>query len=170
MNKTEKTALCGMLIAVAMVFSYVESLLPPIVAIPGIKLGLSNIISLVALYLISCPTAITINIIRILLSAILFGSGVSLAYSLAGGILSLIIMIVLYKANHFSIIAVSIAGGVFHNIGQLLMAVIILGTSSIMYYLVVLWFTGILTGALIGLAGGLICRLLPADIKRKLEK
>lgn len=158
--KTKKIVLYGLLIAVAFVLSYLESLIPAFFAVPGMKLGLSNLVVIVALYLMGWPSAIVINIIRVLLAGLLFGNAMSLAYSLAGAVLSMIVMVLLKKTGKFSMIPVSIAGGVFHNIGQIIVAMLLLQTQAIGWYLLILWFTGIAAGAVIGIIGGILTKRL----------
>jgi len=158
--KTKKIALYGVLTAVALILSYVEAQLPSFTAIPGIKLGLTNIVVLIALYFMGNSAALGINILRIILVTLLFGNGASLAFSAAGGILSTLVMIVLKRTERFQIISVSVAGGITHNIGQILAAVIILNTKSIAWYLPVLWFSGIISGAVIGLLSAMLCKRL----------
>ncbi len=163
---TERVALYGMLIALAMILSYVEAQIPAFFAVPGMKLGLTNVVVLFALYRLGFKSAFFINLLRILLVGILFGNGMSLAYSLAGGLLSTLTMMALKKSGKFQMVTVSVAGGVTHNIGQILAAVLILQTTAIGWYLLVLWFTGIGSGLVIGLiCAELMKRLkhVPAD-------
>ena len=147
----------GLLIALALILSYAEAQIPAFFAVPGMKLGLTNLVVLLALYLMGSGSAVTINMIRIVLVALLFGNGMSLAYSAAGGLLSGGVMILLKKTGRFSVVTVSIAGGVMHNAGQILVAMVLLGTGSLAWYLLILWFTGIASGAVIGILGGLLC-------------
>ena len=156
-NKTDLVARYGLLVALAMIMSYLEAQLPVFFAIPGMKLGLTNIVVLTALYEMGYGSAAVINLIRIFLVSVMFGNGVSLAYSLAGGILSGAVMMLLKKTNLFSMIAVSIAGGIAHNVGQILIAMFLLHTSAIGWYLLVLWITGLASGAVIGIIGGELC-------------
>lgn len=156
MNSTKKTALYGVLTALALILSYVESLIPAFVAIPGMKIGLTNIVVLSALYAISARGAILINCVRIIIVALLFGSPLSFVFSLVGGCLSTLVMILLKKSGRFGIIGISTAGGVTHNIGQIIVAVIVMNTKAIALYLPMLWITGIFSGMLIGFIGGLI--------------
>ena len=151
----------GLLIALALVLSYVESLVPAFFAVPGMKLGLTNIVVVVALYKMDMKSALFINVIRILLVTFLFGNGASFLYSLAGGLLSYLIMILLFKMKDFSMVTVSIAGGIFHNVGQILVAMVIMNTTSLVYYMIILWFTGILTGAVIGIISYEVVKRLP---------
>lgn len=160
MTKTKDTARFGMLIAVAMVLSYAEAQIPAFFAVPGMKLGLTNLVVLVVLYLMGESSAVLINVIRIFLVSVLFGSGMSFAYSLAGGLLSGAVMILLKKTGKFSIIAVSIAGGIAHNVGQILVAMAVLETSALAWYLLILWFTGLASGMLIGFVGAMLCQRL----------
>jgi len=161
--KTKTLALYGLLTALALVLSYAESLVPPFFAVPGMKLGLTNVVVLAALYLMDAKSAILINFVRIALVSALFGSGVSFLYSLAGGLLSAAVMILLKKSGRFGIAGVSAAGGISHNVGQILVAMAILETSSLGWYLMILWMTGLVSGLLIGLLGGVITgRLAPA--------
>ncbi len=160
MSKTKTLATLGLLVALALILSYVESLIPAFFAIPGMKLGLTNLVVLVALYLLGERSAVAINLVRILLVGLLFGNGVSIFYSISGGILSLLMMILLKKSNRFSIITVSICGGISHNIGQILAAMAILQTTALGWYLCILWFTGLAAGAIIGILGAIITQRL----------
>jgi heptaprenyl diphosphate synthase len=136
--KIGKIARYSLLIAVALILSYVEAQIPAFFAVPGMKLGLTNLVVLVALYLMDEKSAILINLLRIVLVSVLFGNGMSLAYSVAGGLLSGLVMILLKRTGRFSIVAVSVAGGVAHNIGQILVAMVLLGTGSLAWYLLIL--------------------------------
>ena len=156
MSKTSRITTYGVLTALAMVLSYVESQLPAFVAIPGMKLGLTNIVVIFALYAIDAKAAAFINLVRIFLVALLFGTALSLAFSLAGGILSFLVMFFLKKTNKLSITGVSAAGGVSHNIGQIIVAMVAMNTRAIALYLPVLWITGIFSGILIGIIGGIV--------------
>ena len=154
--KTRKIALYGMLAALALILSWAESLVPPFFAVPGMKLGLTNIVVLTALYLMDTKSAVLINFVRIALVAALFGSGASFLYSLAGALLSAAVMILLKKTGRFGIAGVSAAGGVAHNVGQILVAMAVLETASIGWYLMILWLTGLVSGVLVGLLGGVV--------------
>ena len=158
--QTKTIVLYGLLVAVAFILSYVESLVPAFFAVPGMKLGLSNLVVIVALYLIGWKSAAAINLVRIVLAAILFGNLMSLAYSFAGALLSLTLMIILKKTGKFSTVVISIAGGVCHNIGQIIVAMIVLNTKAIGWYLLILWFTGVAAGAVIGIIGAILIKRL----------
>lgn len=159
-KKIQKLAFLGVMAAAAMILSYVEAILPPVfTAVPGIKLGLPNVVIIFVLYYMGASAAALISLVRMILTSLLFGSLVSLIYSLAGAALSLAIMILLKKTNIFSAIGVSVTGGVAHNIGQILMAMLLLETAEIGYYLIVLAATGTIAGLLVGvLAAFLIDR------------
>lgn len=158
MDKTKKIATYGVMAALAMILSYVEMQLPAFVAIPGVKLGLTNIVVLVALYKMGYKSALFINIVRIIAVSLLFGTFMSFAFSFTGGMLSTLVMLLLKKSDKFSAVGVSVAGGITHNIGQILAAMLLLNTKAIIWYLPVLWLSGILSGLLIGLIGALIVK------------
>lgn len=152
-SKAGKVAFYGMFVALAFVFSYVEVLIPFSFGIPGIKLGLANIVVLTALYAMGVKEAFVISCVRIILVGFTFGNMSSLLYSLAGGLLSWLIMCICKKVKIFSVIGVSVAGGIAHNIGQIAVAAIVLQTISLSYYLPVLLIAGTITGLLIGILG-----------------
>ena len=143
------------------VFSYVESQIPAFFAVPGMKLGLTNVVVLLALYKMGNGSAMAINILRIVLVSAMFGGPSAMMYSLAGGLLSTVVMILLKKTDKFRIVTVSVAGGISHNIGQIIVAVIVLNTTGIAWYLLMLWFTGMVTGAVIGVLGAELVKRLP---------
>ena len=155
-----KVAYFGVFTTLALIFSYVETLIPIQFGIPGVKLGLANLIIVIALYRMKLSEAYLLSIVRVLLAGFIFRNYLSIIYSLAGGILSLTVMALLRKKGGFSVIGVSIAGGVFHNIGQLIIASVIVETFSVMYYVPVLLIAGLVTGLLIGIASdGMLKRL-----------
>lgn len=160
MKQTRRLTLYGLLTALALILSYIESQIPAPAAIPGLKLGLTNVVVLLALYCMDTRSALLINFVRIFLVSVLFGNGVSLAYSLMGGLLSGGTMILLKKTGKFSLLTVSVAGGIAHNVGQVLTAIVLLRTTALGWYMLILWFTGLFSGALIGLLGGELCRRL----------
>ncbi len=146
-----KAAYFGVFTALALIFSYVETLIPIHIGIPGVKLGLANLIVVIALYRIGVRESYVLSVLRVILAGFLFGNLFAILYSLAGGLFSLTVMAFLKKTEKFSVLGVSMAGGVFHNIGQLMMAAIVLESLSITYYLPVLLISGIVTGLLIGI-------------------
>lgn len=147
----KKVAYFGVLTALALIFSYIETLIPIHFGIPGVKLGFANLIIVIALYKMGIKEAYTLSIVRVILAGFIFGNLFSILYSLAGGLLSLTMMAVLKKTEKYSVFGVSMAGGVFHNIGQLIMAAIVLESFSIAYYFPILLVSGVVTGLLIGL-------------------
>ena len=154
--KTKKVATLGLTIALAMIMSYIEALVPLSFAVPGIKMGLANIVIIFVLYKIGTKEAILVSHIREILVSLLFSNAMAMAYSIAGAVLSLSVMWLLKKTDKFSVIGVSVAGGVMHNVGQIIMAVILLGTEQIALYLPVLIITGTATGVVIGIVAGLV--------------
>ncbi len=162
--KASKVALYGILIALAMALSYLEAQIPT-VAVPGVKLGLTNVVVIFALYKMDYKSAVLVNILRIVLAGFMFGSGYSIIYSLAGGVLSGLIMIVLKRFTGLSMITVSVAGGIAHNVGQILVAMIMLQTEAIAWYLIILWFSGIVSGILVGLLGAEITKRVKLNFK-----
>ena len=146
----------GLTIALAMIMSYIEALVPLSFAVPGIKMGLANIVIIFVLYKIGTKEAILVSLIRVILVSLLFSNVMAMAYSIAGAVLSLSVMWLLKKTDKFSFIGVSIAGGIMHNVGQIIMAVILLGTEQIALYLPVLIITGTVTGVVIGIVSGLV--------------
>ena len=164
-NKTRKIAFLGIILAIALILSYVEALLPPIwAAVPGVKIGLPNIIIIFLLYKCSLKDAVLVSLVRLILVSLLFGNFMMFLYSLAGAVLSLLIMAILKKTDFLSIIGVSVAGAVAHNVGQILMAMLLLETAELGYYLVVLTVSGTIAGVLIGLCGALLVRRIPENI------
>lgn len=154
-NKAKKIALFGMMVALAFTFSYFESLIPFNIGIPGVKLGLANLVVVTALYIMTPSQALAIAVIRIFLAGLTFGNVYSLAYSLCGGILSYLVML-LVKKTRLSIVGVSMLGGVCHNIGQIIVAAIVMETVRIAYYLPVLLVAGLITGFLMGVVSKLV--------------
>lgn len=149
---------------VAILLSYVEILFPPIfAAVPGIKIGLPNIAVIFVLYRFGVKEAVAVSFVRIVIISMLFGNPMVFAYSVAGALLSLVIMTLLKKFDFLSMVGVSVAGGVSHNLGQILMAMLLLDTAEIVYYMIVLTFTGIISGALIGLCASYLLKFLPMN-------
>ncbi len=157
---TKKVAGIGMLVALAFVLSYVEAMLPISIGVPGVKVGLSNIVVLFGLFRFDTKTTFGIALVRILLAGLTFGNLSSMMYSLAGGMLSFFVMFFLKKTDKFSAYGVSVAGGVSHNIGQILVAMAVLQTKLLIYYLPVLMIAGIVSGIVVGILGGLLIKRL----------
>ncbi|MCD7826043.1 MAG: Gx transporter family protein [Clostridiaceae bacterium] len=158
--KTNKVTRIGMMIAVAFVLSYLESLLPLQIGIPGVKLGLSNIVVVLCLYSCSAAETFGIALVRILLCGLTFGSLYTMLYSFAGGVLSFAVMLFLKKWNGFSVYGVSIAGGVCHNIGQIVVAILVLQTELLIYYFPFLLLSGCIAGVAVGFVAGMLVKRL----------
>ena len=165
-GKTLRLATFSMLVAIAMILSYVESLIPPLVAVPGVKIGLSNIATVFALYTLGKKSAVYVSFVRVSLSALLFGSVASFIFSLSGAILSLAAMIILTRVGRFSCIGVSVAGGVCHNAGQIIAAMLVLKNTGILYYFAPLIISGTLAGIAVGAVAGLLVARLSGKISR----
>lgn len=148
----------GMFTALALIFSYIESLIPFHIGIPGVKLGLANLVIVVAMYKMEKSQVYLLSVTRVVLAGFMFGNLFSIIYSLAGSILSLTVMYILKKSEKFSILGMSMAGGVFHNIGQLLVAMIVLKSLNLIYYASVLLISGLITGIVIGIVSGEILK------------
>lgn len=161
-----KTAYLGMFLALALICSYIESLIPFHFGIPGIKLGLTNIVVILIMYLVGAKEAFTVSVLRIFLVGFMFGNPFSIFYSLGGGVLSFFVMYLIKKTKKFGVLPVSVAGGIFHNVGQLIVAAAVVENIHIFYYMPVLLVAGFLTGFLIGaLAQEMIKRLKNGQTK-----
>ena len=156
--KAKKIAFLGLAIALAMILSFVESQIPPLAAMPGVKVGLPNLVMVFLLYRIGWKETVTVSIIRIFLVSLLFGNLQTLTFSVAGAVLSLAGMILLQKTGWFSCITVSIVGGLLHNIGQTVAACLWTQTAQVAFYLPVLLVSGTIAGTVIGLASGIIVK------------
>ena len=164
MNKNKKLANMAMLVALAMIFSYVESLIPINFGIPGMKLGVANLVTVTGMYFLEFPEVFLVVVMRILLTGFLFGNGMSIVYSLAGGILSFLVMALMKRLKGFSVAGVSIAGGVSHNIGQIIVASVVVENLKLIYYLPALLIAGTVTGFVMGMISK---KLLPI-VKRRI--
>lgn len=154
--KTRKIATLALAIALAMILSFVESQIPAFVAIPGVKVGLANIAVVFVLYKLGWKEAVLISLVRVFMVSVLFGTAVSLFYSVAGAVLSLTGMVLLKRTGLFSTVAVSVTGGVLHNVGQILMACLLLETNVIVYYLPFLILSGVIAGVVIGVVAAIM--------------
>ncbi len=152
----------ALLTATAMILSYVESLLPS-VGVPGVKLGLANIAVIFALYRLGWKSALAVSVVRVFMVTLLFGSLSALLYSLTGAGLSLVVMALLRRSDRFSSVGVSVAGGVAHNAGQILMAMLLLGSARVAYYYPILVISGVAGGVFTGLTAALLIRRVPSD-------
>ncbi|MCR4797965.1 MAG: Gx transporter family protein [Lachnospiraceae bacterium] len=163
-KKGKRVAYYGLCIALAFVLSYLESLLPVFTGVPGVKLGLTNLVVLVALYRMKVYDALFINVVRIILVGLTFGNGYSFLYSLAGGIFSFVVMVILYRSKKFGSVGVSVSGGVAHNFAQIAVAMLIMETHALLFYLPVLILSGTMAGVLVGILSGQIVKRLPRDL------
>lgn len=155
-NSTKRLTRCAVLAALALALSYVEGMFPPPVPLPGVKLGLANIVTLFALYTLGAPSALAILLVRVLLGAMFAGNASALLYSLLGGFAAMAVMIALSRARGLSVYGVSIGGAAAHNVGQVAAAMLTLGNAAPAAYLPVLLVVAVFSGALTGL----ICSLL----------
>ncbi len=160
-KKSKKIAVLGVLTAVALVLSYLEAILPPIyAAVPGVKVGLPNVVVILILYRFGAKEAAMVSFMRVFIVALLFGNAMTLAYSIAGAVLSLLLMMLFKKLDLFSAVGVSIIGGIAHNVGQIIVAILLLNSTLIAYYMIILTITGTLAGVAVGLAGSLLIKRL----------
>lgn len=160
-SHTQRLATAALLAALALIFSYLETLIPLPVGLPGIKLGIANLVIVIALYYLDFRYALAINLIRILVSGLLFSGVFGIIYSLAGGLLSLVVMWALKKSGAFSMVGVSMAGGVCHNFGQLLVASFLVSDIRMFAYLPVLMISGLVSGILVGIVAYYAGKALP---------
>ncbi len=160
-NSAKKTAAAGLMTALALIFSYIEVLIPFNFGIPGIKLGIANLVVIIALYRLGCRYAFGINIVRVLVAGLLFSGLFGAVYSLAGALMSFAVMALAKKAEIFSVTGVSMAGGVAHNLGQILVAAALVENIRIFVYFPVLIFSGVASGAIIGIISYFMLRRIP---------
>ena len=165
MRKTAKIVYTAITVSVALILSYVETLIPINFGIPGIKIGLANVVTVTVLYLLGKKSAVCVCALRIILSSLLFGTMLSFIYSASGAAFSLLGMILLKKTGKFGTVGVSAAGGILHNMGQLVAAVLVTQTPKIAYYIPVLVISGTLTGVFIGMISSLLIQRLPKSAK-----
>ena len=164
MKKTKKIAVFALCVALAFVLSFLETLIPINIGVPGVKIGLANMVVLAALYMLDKRAAFAISMIRILISGLLFSGAFSLLYSFTGGILSFLVMLLAMKSEKLSILGVSVLGGAVHNIGQIIVAAIVMQTPRIVYYLPVLLISGALAGIVVGIISKIVVvRLIKID-------
>ena len=153
---TKAVAIAGLLAALALIFSYIEVLFPVSTSVPGVKLGIANIVIIIALYYMDGRYALAINLVRVFIAGLLFSGVFGILYSLAGALLSLATMVILKRTGLFSVTGVSIAGGVMHNLGQMLVAAVVVGNIKVFVYFPVLIISGVISGAVIGILAHLI--------------
>ncbi len=155
-SKTKSLAFLSVAVALSMIFAFVESQIPPLSTVPGVKIGLANIVTVFLLYKLGSREACLVSAIRVGLSALLFGSFVSFTYSLFGAVMSIAFMIPAKRFLPFSPIGVSVIGAIAHNAGQILAAFIFLGNAAIVYYLIPLTVSGTVAGIFVGILGGIV--------------
>lgn len=164
-NPARKTALYGLLIALAMGMSFVESLIPIPIPVPGVKLGLANLVTVAGLYLVGIPGTICVTLLRVVLVGLSFGNPYSMMYGLSGSFLSLFVMALAKKFRLFSQVGISVLGGIAHNVGQITFAAVIVKTPGLYYYLPALLIAGCIAGILIGILGDIITERLSNFVK-----
>lgn len=153
---SKRVAAYGMLVALAFLLSYVETLIPFSFVVPGIKLGLANLVTVIALYCLEEKSALAVSMVRIFLVGFTFTNLSIMVYSLAGGLLSYICMVIARRVSRLSVVGVSVIGGVTHNLGQILLAVVIVKNSALLYYFPFLLGAGTAAGLMIGLLAGFV--------------
>lgn len=164
-HDTKKITISALMAALALIFSYIEVIIPFNPGIPGIKLGIANLVIIITLYYLGSKYAFTVNLVRVLIAGLLFTGFFGAAYSLAGALLSFAVMIFLKRTKLFSVVGISMAGGVAHNLGQLLVAAFLIANTKVFLYFPVLIFSGMISGAAIGVLSYLILKRLPtADL------
>ena len=165
-NNTKRLTMLALSVSFALILSFIESRIPAFVAIPGIKVGLANIAVIFVLYKFGIKEAIAVSAVRVLLVSVLFGSPVSLVYSISGAVLSLTVMFLIKKFTPLTELTVSVAGGITHNIGQIAAASVMLGTNVVVYYLPFLLLSGTIAGAVVGTASALLIKKVNIDINK----
>lgn len=154
----KRTAICGVFIALAMILSYLESMVPITTITPGIKIGLANLVTIIVILKLGIKEAIFVSIGRIILSGILFGNVSVIIYSLSGAFLSILVMGVLCRIRNLSVTTISIAGGIMHNFGQIIVAAITIENTAVFYYMYILGIAGTVAGAIIGILAGMVMK------------
>ncbi len=169
MSKSKKVATIALCIALAFTLSFLESLIPFNIGIPGVKIGLANSVVLAAMYLLGKKEAFCISMVRILLAGLIFSGAFSLVYSFAGGIMSFFVMLAALKSEKLSVVGVSILGAAVHNIGQIVVAAVVMNSAQIVYYLPVLLVSGAVTGVLVGTVSGIVIARLNNVINKDMR-
>ena len=166
-SKAQFVAIVGVMAAFAAILSYIETIIPFSIWIPGVKLGLANIAIVVILCLYGAREAFAVNIVRILVVGLLFGNMFSVSFSLAGALISFAVMVLAKKTDLFTIIGISVTGGVAHNLGQMIVASVVIETYSVVYYMPALMIAGVITGIIIGMVGKIILKYMTKIVKNK---
>ena len=168
--KAKKLTVVALSVSLAMIFSFVESQIPPLAMVPGVKIGLANIVTVFLLYSIGLPEAILVSLIRVCLSSLLFGNLTSFIYSATGAIVSLIAMLIAKNLTPFGKVGVSVIGALMHNAGQVAAACLVMGTAALAVYFIPLIITGTLSGAVIGVIAGIVAHRVTKFIHPDKEK
>jgi heptaprenyl diphosphate synthase len=163
-NNTRRLTALALTVSFALILSFVESKIPTFIPIPGVKVGLANIAVIFALYKFGIWEAVAISGVRVILSSMLFGTPITLIYSITGATLSLAVMSVLKKLTPLATVTVSVAGGVMHNVGQIVAASVMLGTNVVGYYLPYLILSGVIAGIAVGVASGVLIKKVTLDL------
>lgn len=159
-EQTQRIALSGLLVALMLVLGFVESLIPVAAGVPGIKLGLSNGVLIFAVYMLGIPTAFVLMVLKVVLSGLMFGGVSAMMYAMAGGIISMIAMALLSRVKGIHPVVVSMVGGVMHNVGQVGLAMIMLNTPKLLYYMAILMIVGLICGAVTGVCADTVMKHL----------
>ena len=163
--RVRRLAVSALLVTVMLMLGYVESLVPT--GVPGIKLGLSNSVLILAIVWLGIPTAFALMIVKVLLSGFLISGVNAMLYAFAGGLLSMLVMCVLYKTKAFSLTPVAMAGAVAHNVGQVALAMLILETGKLLFYMAILMLVGLVTGFVTGTVASILIKRLPRELLPK---
>lgn len=163
--RIRRLAVSALLVTVMLMLGYVESLVPT--GLPGVKLGLSNSVLILAIVWLGIPAAFALMVVKVLLSGFLFSGVNAMMYAFAGGLLSMVVMSVLYKTRAFSLTPIAMAGAVAHNVGQVALAMLILQTAKLVYYMAILMLAGLVTGFVTGTIASILIRRLPRDLLPK---
>ncbi len=159
-EQTQRIALSGLLVALMLVLGFVESLIPVAAGVPGIKLGLSNGVLIFAVYMLGIPTAFVLMVLKVVLSGLMFGGVSAMMYAMAGGVMSMIAMALLSRVKGIHPVVVSMVGGVMHNVGQVGLAMMMLNTPKLLYYMAVLMIVGLICGAVTGVCADTVMKHL----------
>lgn len=163
-NISKRIATSGILATLALIFSYIEAILPFNFGIPGIKLGLANLVVIIALYNLGARYALSVNVIRVLIAGLLFSGLYGMLFSLAGCATSYIVMVLLHRSNRFSIIGVSMGGGAAHTTGQLIIAMFMVSNIRLSYYFPILLISGTISGIIVGIGSYILISRLPKQL------
>lgn len=168
-NNVKRLAILSMLLGVAIILGYVEAIIPFDFGVPGVKLGLANIVSLIILYLYKTKEAYIVGILRVIIIGFLFANLSMIFYSLSGLILSITLMFFFVKSRKFSIIGISVIGAIAHNVGQLIVALVLSRVDVILYYIPVLMIAAVITGICTGIVASGVLKVLKYNFEREMN-